>query len=384
MKGALWGLAFRPFFLGASVFAVLAIGLWLGVLFGAFPPVGYLAPAVWHAHEMVYGFAVAVVAGFVLTAARNWTGKPGLAGPKLGLVFGVWLAARVAATVAPRPSIGLAFLDLSIFPLLSFALYPHLRSREMRTERVFFLYFLIFFLGDLFIHLDALGIAPGTASRGIVLGVHAVVLVIVFMGGRVIPFFTESSIARRQPKISSVVETGSHLSAWAFLFAWQIAPASRFTATVAFASAGFQLLRLKGWYVPRIRRAPLVWVLHLGYCWIAIGFLLSGLASIGRFPPTAALHAFTVGGIGVMIHGMMTRVSLGHTGRRLVPSRWAVFGYVSIGAAALVRVFGPVLLPASSRVVFLFSGSCWMAAFAVFVLEYAPMLVRARVDGRPG
>jgi len=384
MKTAIWNLAFRPFFLGSAIFAVLAIGLWLAVLYGGFPPIGYLSPIVWHAHEMVYGFAVAVIAGFVLTAARNWTGLPGFAGARLKLLFGVWLAARIAIAVASHPSVLLSALDLSIFPLLAFFLFPYVRAPDMRIERVFFLYFLLFFAGDLLVHLDALGIFPGQATRGLTLGVHAIILVIIFMGGRVIPFFTESSIARRQPKTHVIVENGSHVSAWAFLIAWQIDPSSRPTAFVALAAAAFQALRLRGWYVPRIRRAPLIWVLHLGYLWIAIGFLLSAFAAWGSLPASVALHAFTVGGIGVMIYGMITRVSLGHTGRRLAPSRRAVAGYVMIGAAAFVRVFGAALFPAESRIVLLSAGALWIAAFGIFIVEYAPILLSPRIDGREG
>ncbi len=382
MRCALWRLSFRPFFLFGSLFAFFAIGLWLAFLLGGLPYSGLLMPVIWHSHEMVFGFAAAIIAGFVLTAVQNWTGLPGVSGIKLQLLFFVWALARILIAVYPRPSLAVSGLDLLFFPLLAAYLIPYLLDPELKVERVFIAYFSLFFVGDLLVHLDSLGYLRGYAATGIRLGVHTVVLVIVFMGGRVIPFFTESSIAKSQPKAFPKVEALSHLSAWLFLLSQFLFPLSRISAGIALFTAVIHLIRIRGWYVRRLRRAPLIWILHVAYFWLIVGFFLSGLAGLGLIQITLAVHAFTVGAIGTIILGMITRVSLGHTGRRLHPTRTTVLAYVAIAIAAVVRVFGPLLLPGSVEGVLLFSGAFWMIAFGIFVFEFAPILFSPRIGGK--
>lgn len=379
-KSPLWDLSFRPFFLFGSLFSIAAITLWVVGLSGHAPLLGYLNPMIWHAHEMIYGFSTSIIAGFVLTASQNWTGIRGVHGRKLQILFLVWLAGRIALLSSREPSLVAAILGLGFYPLLASYLFPYLRDPDLKVERVFILFFALFFTGDLLVHLESFGVVHGLALKGLLLGLNTVTLVIVFMGGRVIPFFTESSIAKSQPVIRQWVEVSSHVSAWLFLLTQFFAPDTLLAAVIAFFAAGIHLTRLVGWQVPRIRRVPLLWVLHLAYLWLVIGFFLSGLAALQAVPVTVAVHAFTVGGLGAMIYGMISRVSLGHTGRPLRPSVWIVTGYYCLNAAAVIRVFGPILTPGSYLWALSLSGALWITAFSLFTYVYAPMLITPRAQ----
>jgi len=388
---ALWRLAFRPFFLFGALFAALSIGLWLAVLFGGLPYHGGMSPIIWHSHEMVYGFSTAIIAGFILTAVQNWSGKRGIQGLKLQVLFGFWALARLLIAFYPGPSLLVTIVDLAFFPLLGFFLFPYLKEPRFKVERVFFLYFAIFFTSNLLVHLETLGVnLPENinAALAIRLGLHTVILVILFIGGRVIPFFTESAISRSQPKTYPAIEVLSHASAWAFLITQFFMQHSIISAVVAIVTAIIQLIRLQGWYVPRLKAVPIIWVLHVAYLWLAIGFLLSGFSSLGLVPITLSVHAFTVGGIGSIIFGMMTRVSFGHTGRKLYPSKKSVAGYAMISLAALIRVFGPMFTGAlgadAYSVSLTLAGVLWITAFGFFVFEYFPVLTQPRLDGRDG
>jgi uncharacterized protein involved in response to NO len=338
---------------------------------------------------MVFGFVAAIIGGFVLTAAQNWTGIPGVKGNRLRLLFFVWLAARVLISFPEVPPALVALVDLAFFPCLAILLAPYLRSPEIDTERFFFLFFALFFAGNLLVHLEVLGWDPfriegGTARFGVRLGLDAAVLVTLFMGGRVIPFFTESTLARKQPRTNPWIERLAPASAAVFVVGDLFFRGSRFLAAAAFVAALVHGTRLGLWQVRRTRRVPLIWVLHLGYAWMVAGFALSGFAVFGRIPVSVSTHAFTVGGLGIVIYGMITRVSLGHTGRRLHPTAATVGGYGLLALAAAIRVFGPLVPGFPPRGVWLGAGGAWSLAFLLFVAQYASILARPRADGRPG
>ncbi len=383
-KTALWQLAFRPFFFFGSLYALVAVALWLSFLFGVLPYRGHLALVTWHSHEMVFGFASAVMAGFVLTASQNWTGLRGVHGLKLQLIFGLWALGRVLMATSPAPSAITTLVDLGFYPLLAIYMFPYLKDPEMKVERVFFAYFAIFFAGNLLVHLDAHGILPGHSRKGILLGLYTMVIVVIFMGGRVIPFFTESTLAKAQPKTWEPVERLSHISAWLFLASQIFYENSLWSALIAFGAALIHLIRLWGWQVRRVRRIPIIWVLHTAYFWLATGFAMAGLASLGLIASSASLHAFTVGGLSIVIYGMITRVSLGHTGRPLRPTVPIVTAYYLLIAAAVVRVFAPLISPSLHDGAVIFSGALWIAAFFIFLVIYGPILTSPRIDGRPG
>jgi uncharacterized protein involved in response to NO len=257
---------------------------------------------------------------------------------------------------------------------------PYLSPKDMKVERVFFVYFGLYFFGNLSMHLDALGVLPGYGMKGAILGLHTTILMIIFMGGRLIPFFSESEKSRIQPRTFVPLEVLSHASAWVFLLTQYFGSNSILSGSVAILAGLIHLGRLRGWYVKRVRRVAILWILYSSYFWISIGFILSGLNSFGHLalgPPT---HAFTIGGIGIMTYGMISRVSLGHTGRKLIAGRSTIFGYVLLNLACALRVIGPIVSEGHMQLWVTWSGVFWIVSFALLLVAYAPMLLRARID----
>lgn len=380
----IWRLGFRPFFLFASAFAVSAIAVWLAIFTGLMKPLGSFDPILWHSHEMIYGYATAVIAGFVLTASQNWTNRTGLRGTPLILLFLLWAFGRLLMSAVNNPSAVVAVVDLSFYPALAVAMTPYLKPTDMKVERIFLAYFALYFSGNLTMHLEAMGLIHGHGLQGALLGLNTTLLMIIFMGGRLIPFFTESEKAKAQPRIHAPVDILSHTSAWAFLATQFAIPHSSLAVTIAIATSFIHLIRLCGWYVRRVRRIAILWVLYISYFWICLGFFLTGLWSLGLLPLGPPVHALTIGGLGVMTYGMMSRVSLGHTGRRLFPSRTIIAGYILLNIACAIRVLGPIVDAGRLNIWVVVSGLFWMSAFILMLLVYLPILIRPRIDGRPG
>jgi uncharacterized protein involved in response to NO len=382
LTGPFWGLGFRPFFLLASVVGAVAIGHWVAVQTGQLAAPRSLPPAIWHGHEMIQGFAVAVIAGFVLTASQNWTGIRGVNGPRLQALAGLWLLGRVLLWTLPGPSLLAALADLAFLPLLAWALAPYLVPPAQRRNRVFLGFFALLFLGNLLLHLDALGVWPGMARAGLRLSVYAVLLVIVLIGGRVIPFFSRNLIPGGGIVVRPRVEALAHLTALALLPTAFLPEDSPLAVAVGLAAAVAHGARWAGWFTRPVLRTPILWVLYAGYLWIVVGFLLTGLRpwlgmqSMGY--SLATLHAFTVGGIGVTTFGMMTRIALGHTGRPIRAARAIVSGYALVNLAALARVVPPLLDPAWHTPSVVAAGALWVAAFLLLALRFAPILLQPR------
>lgn len=378
-----FALGFRPFFLAAGIYAVLLMGLWLGVLQGVFIT-GDLSPAVWHGHEMLFGFAVAVMAGFLLTATQNWTGMRTPSGSPLAALFLLWLAGRLSFLIPGIPPGLVAAIDLAFLPVLAGVLaLPILKARQLHNYP-FPLILLALTAANALVHLENLGWTSGTERLGLHLAVYAVVVVMAVMGGRVIPSFTDNKLrtrARRWKTIEWLVPVAT-LGA---LLGALIAPVSPLTALLAAIAATVHAIRLAGWYTGKVWSVPLLWILHLGYAWIALGFALLALSATGLGAATgSSLHAFTAGGIGTLTLGMMARVSLGHTGRMLEPALLMTPAFVAINLAALIRVALPLFFPAAHVPGMAASGLVWMLAFGLFAAIYTPILLRPRVDGKPG
>lgn len=383
---ALFALGFRPFFLSAGIFAVIYMGLWLAMLQGALPSPTGMTPMDWHGHEMLFGFTVSVIAGFLLTAAQNWTGIPMPKGGALASLFALWLAGRVVPYL-PVPHVVAALVDLSFLPVLTIAvLMPVLRVKQARNYP-FPVMLLGMFLSNLLFHAAALGLVPFPPLHGLTLAIYLIVLMMVVMGGRVIPYFTERRLNSATRKWTAIewLAPGSALATLVVVLVSQH-DASFLAAVIplAAATAIVHAIRLAGWQSAGLWKVPLLWVLHLGYGWIVVGFALDALAAAGRVSPFLSMHAYATGGIGVLTLGMMSRVSLGHTGRILEAPAIMVWAFVPINLAAAVRVFGPLLLPAQTPMLHQAGGALWMAAFALFAAVHAPMLWRPRVDGKPG
>jgi uncharacterized protein involved in response to NO len=381
-KFALFALGFRPFFLGAGIFAVLLIALWLPLYGGRLALALPMPTSQWHAHEMIFGFTGAVIVGFLLTAVQNWTGQRTPHGSPLAALFGLWLAGRLAPFVPGMPAGVFALIDLALFPAATIAIArPILRARQVRNY-AFPLMLAMLTLSNLLMHAEWLGYTQ-TAAAGFTLAVYMIVLMMVVVGGRVIPNFTDNRLRTqaRRWKVVDWLAVGLTLGVLAAVLAM---PASPLTAAIAIAAAIVHFIRLAGWYTRRYWSVPLLWVLHVGYGWIAGGFLLVALAALGLVGASLALHAFTAGAIGTLTLGMMARVSLGHTGRMLEPARLISLAFALITLAAGARVLWPLFTPAAYTGAMLVSGLAWMTAFALFALIYAPILIQPRIDGKPG
>ncbi|HWB49513.1 MAG TPA: NnrS family protein [Stellaceae bacterium] len=375
---------FRPFFLGSAVWAVIGVPLWLGAyMSGLVLPTG-LAPAVWHGHEMIFGFASATVAGFLLTAIPNWTGRLPLQGGPLGALVLVWAIGRVAVLLSAVTGAPIAAIaDLS-FPAAFLAVVAReiVAGRNWRNLPVLGALSLLL-IGNLLVHLEALGIAD-TAALGNRLGLVTLILLISLVGGRIIPSFTRNWLVKNRPAVPPPVSQGWFdvaalvITAIALL-GWAIAPDDPATSGAVIIAGIAVALRLSRWRGSRTAAEPLLLILHIGYGWLALGLLLLGANGLADLlPATAALHALTVGAVGTMTLAVMTRATLGHTGRPLSagPATKAIYGLVTI--AAVLRILSP-LAGAETAPVLWAAGASWSGAFGLFALFYGVALVRPRI-----
>ena len=381
-----WATGFRPFFFGGAVMAALSIAAWLIVFFGGLGAGGPAGPIDWHAHEMIFGFTPAIIAGFLLTAVPKWTGVETPTGGGLIALFGLWVAGRLAMAGAGLvPYLLVAIVDLLFLPALAVAIaIPIGRSWTARNLGFIPLLFGLAAANTLF-HLDVLGLVDGLASTGLDAGLGIIIVIIAVVGGRVIPFFTSSALGvdtggRR--RLVDIVALGMSV---AWLVALIIDPTAMATGALALAAGAANLGRMWGWKTPKVFSIPLLWVLHVGYAFVGIGLLLFGLDVFDvTGTRSIAVHALTTGAIGILCLGMMARVSLGHTGRPLKAHRWTAVAFVAIAAAAIVRVFVPWLVPGGYEAAVVGSGILWTGAWILFLVVYAKILVRPRADGRPG
>lgn len=376
-------LGFRPFFLAAGVAAILLVLLWLGMLTGRVPQPAYLAGPAWHAHEMLFGYLAAVIAGFLLTAVRNWSGIDTPTGAALAALVLLWLSARLLLWVDLPPLVP-ALVDLAFFPALALALRRPLWSSPNPVNRVFLVLFASMTLASALVHLDVLGLLPGGAARGHRLMLDLVILTMLLVAGRVMPFFTERGITGARPRTIPIVEQLTFITAVGLLFADLIQPNGPFAGTLAIALGLILLARIAGWHDRRVWITPMLTVLYLGLLWLAAGLILDGLPAFTDLPPRGALHTLTIGAIGVVTLGMMARVSVGHTGRPMQAARLTILAFALINLSAALRGLGPLMVPSAYHSWLMGSGLCWVIAFGLFLWVHAPMLTRPRPDGRPG
>lgn len=375
-----FALGFRPFFLLAGLAGVVLMLIWLGMWHSL--PVDYYGQIGWHAHEMLFGFSVAILAGFLLTAVRNWTGIDTPSGRPLALLALVWLLGRLAPWVG-LPGWAIALLDMAFLPALALALARPLWRGANRVNRVFLPLLLAMAVANGLVHLQGMGIAL-TAASGHDLMLNLILTLLILVAGRVLPFFARSVIPGFEPVTRVRTEQASFgLMGLIVLFELFSIEGLPFALLYA-AFALVQALRLAAWYHPRIWSMPVLWVLYLGYLWLLIGSVLSAFAQLGWFMPSAALHAMTAGAVGVFTLGMMARVALGHTGRSIDVSMPTAYAFIALNLGVALRVFGPALVPEYYLLWILLSGLLWIMALVVFLAVYLPILLRPRVDGRPG
>jgi uncharacterized protein involved in response to NO len=373
---AILSYGFRPFFFFASVYAAAAVGLWLLMLEGALPPPEGLAPRDWHVHEMLFGYVPAVLTGFLLTAIPNWTGRLPIRGwPLLGLI-GLWAAGRAAVALAG--SIGwlaAAAIDGAfLLAVVAAAAREIVAGRNLKNLVVVAVVSLLA-AANLGFHLEAH--LAGTAETSVRAGIATVVLLIALIGGRIIPSFTLNWLTRRgarhAPAPFGAFDRIAIAAAAAALVAWVALVDGRIVAAALMGAGLLHAARLARWQGHRTAQEPLLLVLHQAYAFIPLGFVLMGLAAAGWIPPSAGIHAWTGGAIGTMTLAVMSRASLGHTGRALTASTATQLVYGLVIVAALARI-GAALAPDWYDPLIMLAGFGWCAAFLLFAIIYAPIL----------
>jgi len=386
MAASAWPLlsyAFRPFFLLDALFSILAMLLWLGMLH-AFPvrtPVG--DPVFWHAHEMLFGFAGAAVAGFLLTAVATWTGRPPVSGGRLGMLVLAWVAGRLAMLgVTGLPVEVQAAVDL-LFPALLAALV----AREVvagGSRRNYPVVGVVLMFGalDVAYHLAQTGVLPGAQRPALTLAVHLLLVLITIIGGRIVPAFTGNWLRQRGatalPRSHRVLEILIVPLAIVAAVADGVGAAAPIGGTFALVVAALHGVRLAGWRGRVTGAEPLVFILHVAYAWLPVGYLLLGLTALGLpLPRSAAIHALTMGAVGAMILAVATRVSLGHTGRALAAAPLTSLSYLLLNLAVLVRIASP-LASGSYLALVDVAAAGWLAAFGLFLAVYWPILTGPR------
>lgn len=386
-KGVLFALGFRPFYLLAAIFAVVAMLLWSLSFTGVFYVDGYLRGSFWHSHEMVFGFAIAVMAGFLLTAVRNWTGLPTPTGLWLGGLTTLWIVGR--AMVISGPPLLAAAVDILFVPSLAIAVaIPIVKSRNRRNYKIVVLLLLIA-LANVAYHLASLGPLPAwLAHTSVVTAMDLMTLVYAVVAGRVIPAFTKNAVPGVEPGGYGWLEFLAFASliliiALRLVSDWVPVPAIA-SATVMILAAVSHSFRLALWQPQTTASNTLLWMLPVAYSWLPIALFLRALAQYSIVGQAAWIHALTVGAISSLMLAMMMRSSLGHTGRPLLATRVDMGAYLLLQLAALLRV-GAGLLPGTLYLIaVVVSGLLWVLAFGSFLIRYAPMLLRSRVDERPG
>lgn len=363
----LFALGFRPFYLLAGAYAALSVPLWALQYFGVLPPVQPL----WHAHEMIFGYAFAVIAGFLLTAVRAWTGRETPTGAPLAALAAVWVAARV---VAPFSLMASSIVDLLFAIGVAWGIgRPIVASRN----RNWFFILIVLAIGA------ASVLFAASPRAGLQVGLDMVLLVIAIMAGRVVPGFTNNAVPGAGARRVQSLEFAALGSVVAILLLdlFQLRQAA---AMLALLAAALHAIRLWLWAPLATRGRPILWILHLSYAWIVVHLAMRGLGEWVLVPPVLATHALTVGAIGGITLGMMTRTARGHTGRVLIVGTAEVWAYGLVQAAAVVRVLLPLAWPSAYMACVAISAVLWALAFSVFTVAYFPVLSQPRVDGKPG
>ncbi len=382
-----WKTAFRPFFLFGSIHIFTTILLWLSILFSIINSPFSISSVEWHSYEMIFGFARAILIGFLFTAAQNWTGKILLREKRLQLIFILWFFGRfgfIQNTIISSVAIG---LDIVCDFFVLYYLIPPLLQKGQEHNRIIITLQTLFSLCHLLVILSLLQYFPsGNSLHFIHMGVFTVICYIMIIGGRIIPFFTTNAVKAANPTKNIYVE--KIISVLCILFLASEFSVYYFPRIYIFSSLScfvlfiVHLLRLCLWKPWVTRKTPILWVLNLGYLWMILGFLCLGLYHLGKFPLSSSLHIFGLGAIGVFIYGMICRVSLGHTGRKIQASKPIVFAYILINISVLIRV----CLPWSGEffLAYSLSGLGLVASFFIFLLSYAMILILERPDGKIG
>jgi len=378
---ALFSYGFRPFFLFGALWAAMAVALWLPVLSGHIDLPSALAPIEWHTHELIYGYVPAIVAGFLLTAVPNWTGRLPVVGTRLAVLFLTWVAGRIAVLSSLYLGVWLsAAIDMAFLAALGYVITREIIAGENTRNLKVLAGVALLLVGNGLFHLEAnTGIGAGHGTR---LGIGATVFLIMLIGGRIIPSFTRNWLARRTPgrlpapfdRFDGVVMAGSGVA----IGAWILVPESVTTATLSLLAAALNVARLARWAGERTMPERLVLILHVAYAFVPAGFVLLALGILwpDLVARTGAVHGWTTGAIGIMTLAVMTRASLGHTGRPLTATGQIQLIYLAALIAAMTRIIAAFGILRDAMLIL--SAAAWVAAFGGFAVVYAPLLLRRR------
>ena len=386
-KLALFNLGFRPFFLGASIFAVISMAAWMLVYFSYVSVnVENISISQWHAHEMLYGYGMAVVAGFLLTAVKNWTGLPTVFGKPLMALFALWCAARLLFLfgAALLPWAASADLLFGLMLIVAIAM-PIVKAKQWKQLAVVSKVILLW-VGNIVFYLGCFGILTSGMQYAINGAVLLFISLILMIGRRVIPFFiergTETRVQLKQYKWLDISILVFFVALFINAIFVQIPYLTALFAWTLFALNGY---RLFNWHAAGIWRVPLLWSLYLSAWFINVGFFFYGLQALYSSLSILTLHIFTIGGIGLMALSMMSRVALGHTGRDVrKPSHWIGVAFAGLVVSVLFRAFVPMFAPQFYMSWMLVAAILWILSFAVFVVIYTPILLKPRADGAFG
>jgi uncharacterized protein involved in response to NO len=369
---------FRPFFLLGAAFAAIAIPLWIIMLAGGLAPVGLFQGTRWHAHEMIFGYLAAIIAGFSLTAVPNWTGRLPLSGLPLAGLVGLWLAGRFASFFVASLTWAAA-IDLAFLFVLAMAIWREILAGKNARNAPIALLITIFALANLLFHMEGVWLAPQAYGQRLALGVTT--LLIGLIGGRITPSFTHNWMARMglepRPEPFGWFDKLALASLVLAAISWIVQPTGLLTAVILIAASLMHFVRLFRWRGTRTLREPILLVLHIGYLWLVVSLALLGLSALipAQLASSTALHTLTAGAIGTMTLAVMTRASLAHTGHEIKAGGATLAIYALVNVGALLRVVAP-LLPADYFSALTLSGIVWSSAFALFVLVYGPLLLR--------
>jgi uncharacterized protein involved in response to NO len=375
-------LGFRPFYVGGALLAALNVPFWVAMFMGQVAISPSVPPLLWHAHEMLFGFAVAIIVGFLMTAGKAWTGLPTPRGPWLGALALLWLGARVTAVVGPYAVF--AVLDLALLPLVAGILIRLLLLSRNYRNLPLGLILVLLAAANLVFHLSVSGVLSVSALTPLYAALSLVVMMLCVMGGRVIPAFTMAVTPglKLTPNVwverLTLAATGFGLASWVLT-----GPAWLSLVLLALAS-GLHVNRLLGWRSKVVLPRPILWILHVSYAWIPLGLGLLALAQTGLVPVSSGVHALAVGALGGIIMGMITRTARGHTGRPLTVTSLEVLAYALVILAAVLRVLLPVLAPSWYGASLVAAAIAWSVAFLIYLWIFTPWLMQTRLDGKDG
>jgi uncharacterized protein involved in response to NO len=379
--GILFSWGFRPFFLAAGLYAGFGIVAWLLTVTAIWSPDGRLGGSLWHGHEMLFGFAMAVVAGFFLTAIPNWTGLPRVQGGFLMVLVAAWLAGRLAVWSGDwLPDLGVMALDGAFLPLLLVTAAWFILAKRNFRQLPLLVVLLFLAACNVVFHLQVADLIGGDPGRTILAAIDAVVLLIAVIGGRIVPSFTANML--RGENFGAEVRLRPPVDIGALVLTATLLPldwwggAEELSGHIALIAGALHFWRLSGWQGHRTIGQPIVWVLHLGYGWLAAGLMIRGLAPmVGDLSATAAMHGLTIGAIGTMTLAVMSRAALGHTGRPLRAPSALWLAYLAPSLAVVFRIAADVAPADYYTTLMAVSGASWTAGFALFLLIYAPILL---------